>query len=367
MNANLTYHPHRRRDRLLLLLVVLAGIAVESLVSILLFREEMLAISLAVGLHGVFLALLGTWIRRRRREHRDTRVHFLLALTCAGLGIIGAVGTLVTMAVIAVSSRYSQPFETWYQQFVPKHDPNDLAHLVQDITSGREDAAYVTQLEEFATILAHGAFREKQAVLSLISRHYRPEFAFLLRAALHSTDASLRVQAATAIEKVEAAFTRTWVRLQASSVARPQDYSAQMRLASHLDLYAESGLLEPPRDQQVRERALQAFKRCAALRPDLPEARLGLARSLVRCGQLVQAITELRGIAPAQRTAEEWWCLADALFQLRAFDELRGVARDALAACRDSLTPEPRAALTLWATLPPLPKTTAPAEPATAA
>lgn len=366
VKPSLSYHPQRRRDRLLLLLVVSIATAVETLVAMLLFRENISAMVMAVGLHAAFLAVLGTWIQRRRRQHVDTRVHFLLALTCAGLGVIGAVGTLIVMAVIAVASRSGQPFDLWYQQLAPKHDPNDLVHLLQDIESGREDVAYVTQIEEFSTLLAHGAYREKQAVLSLVSRHYRPEFASLLRGALSSTDASLRVQAATAIEKVEAAFTRTWVRLQATSIARSHDYHAQLRLALHLDLYVESGLLEPPGDQQVRERALQAFQRCVALRPDLAEARLGLARSWVRCGQPTQAIVPLRAIPPALRTGEEWWCLADALFQARAFDEVRAVAREALATCSDVLAPEPRAVFTLWATIPP-PFEPVKSEPANAA
>lgn len=349
VNAALSHHPRRRRDRLVLLLVVVIAIAVEAYVASLLWQDDFASLWLGLGTHVVFLALLGGWVRWRRRQHLDIRVHFLLALTCAGLGILGAVGTLVAMAVIAVATRYAQPFENWYQQLAPKHDPSDLVHLLQDIESGRENAAYVTQIEEFSTVLAHGAYREKQAVLSLISRHYRPEFAALLREALRSADASLRVQAATAIEKVEAAYSRAWVRLQAASVARSQDYNAQLRLAKHLDQYAQSGLLEPPRDQQVRERALQAFKRCAALRPEHPEARLGLARAQLRCGQPLQAIEGLRAIAPSQRTAEEWWCLAEALFQIRAFDEVRALAHEALASLDHQATsPEIRAVLSLW-------------------
>lgn len=348
----LSHHPKRRRDRLLLLLVVMAAVGLETLVAALLWQDDLRSIALGLGMHIAFLTLLGLWIRWRRRQHLDTRVHLLLALTCAGLGIIGAAGTLIALAVIAVATRRAQPFEVWYSELAPKHDPNDLAHLLHDIESGRENATYVTQIEEFSTVLAHGAYREKQAVLSLISRNYRPEFAFLLREALGSADASLRVQAATAIEKVEAGFTRAWVRLQAASVARSQDYNTQLRLALHLDQYADSGLLEPPRDQQVRERALQAFKRCAALRPDDPQARLGLTRSLLRCGQHAQAIDGLRAVAAAQRTAEEWWCLAEALFQMRAYEEMRRVAREAMAVLGNGAPQELRAALCLWVDAP---------------
>lgn len=334
-------------------MVVVIAIAVEACVAVLLLQDTLPSWALGLGAHIGFLSLLGVWVHRRRRKHLDIRVHFLLALTCAGLGVIGAVGTLIAMAVVAVATRHAQPFENWYQQLAPKHDPNDLAHLLQDLESGRENAAYVTLIEEFSATLAYGAYREKQAVLSLISRHYRPEFAVLLREALRNGDASLRVQAATAIEKVEAAFTRAWVRLQAASVARSHDFSAQLRLASHLEQYADSGLLESPRDQQVRERALQAFKRCVALRPDEPDARLGLARAQLRCGQPAQAIEGLRGLAPEQRTAEEWWCLAEALFQSRAFDELRELAREALEVLGDNASPQMRAVIKLWLTPPP--------------
>lgn len=355
MNAARSYHPKRRRDRLLLLAVVVVAIAIEAGVAVLLLRENALFIALGLVLHTAFLTMLGLWVRQRRRDHVDTRVHFLLALSCAGLGVVGAAGTLLAMVAIAVARRHAEPFEVWYQQLVPKHDPNDLAQLLLDIESARENASYVTHIEEFATVLAHGAYREKQAVLSLVSRHYRPEFAFLLREALRSSDASLRVQAATAIEKVEAAFTRAWVRLQAASIARSQDYHTQQRLASHLDKYAESGLLESPRDQQVRERALQAFERCVGLRPDEPEARLGLARSLVRCGQQARAVEYLRAVASSRRTAEEWWCLADALFQLRAYGEVRVVAQEALTTLGENMPVELRAALSLWAATPPRP------------
>jgi hypothetical protein len=350
MNAlvSKTFHPRRRADRLILLAVTLGMLGVETLVEFGL-RAGGSALGWAAALHLGALIGLVFWIRARRRQHVDIRMHVLLALMGATLGVIGVLGVLWCLLFVFLMAKNSKTFESWYRELVRDPRTAPLQRLLDDIASGREETACTTQIVNYHAVLAHGSHEERQGVMSHVARHFQPSFMPLIEEALRHRDASLRVQAATAIEKLQAAFTRSWLKLQASAQRHSQDFETHLRLAAHLDAYADSRLLEPAREAQLRERAVKAFRHCLALQPGNAEARRGLIQALVKTGLTAEAIVQLSEIPQHERTAEEWTCYASCLFDLGRYADLRELA-NVMSDHSAEMSQELRSALALWTT-----------------
>ena len=283
----------------------------------------------ALAVHAGAVAVLGLWVWSVNRRKRDLRLPYLLVGCAALSGPFGACGTVLCAALFAIFRRKTTSFEAWYAALFPEQKTESARALFQEIVAGgNDDEASARSIASFTDILAYGTFDQKQALLALIAAYFKPAFAPALKAALAHEEPAIRVQAATAVAQIEQRFVRRSVDLEQEMARRPGDAPLIGAAARHYDDYAFTGLLDADRQDENRTRALALYTAALERMPDNGTLELAKGRLLVRLGRHEEASALLARSAEGGRlppTGTIWYL--ECLFQMRAFDRLRGVAK----------------------------------------
>lgn len=303
-------------------------------------------------IHGGLITAMAIWITIRRRGQWGMRIPALLMLTVAVTGPFGAAGTLLTLLLHAIYRRRASTFESWYMALFPEDERNAAQDLYDLLATGREVSADHASVASFTDVLSFGSTEQKQAVIALLARHFRPAFAPALRQALADANPAIRVQAATAAAQIEADFHAASVQVEEAAAKHPRSFDAHWALARHLDDYAFSGLLEVQRASENRARALEVYRHCLEIEPDHGEARAAVARILMREGRIAECESWIEQAVADNAAPPKMldWQL-ECLYRLGRYDELRRAAiRRADALATEVGAPQPvKEAADLWA------------------
>src|SRR3546814_9387486 len=88
------------------------------------------------------------------------------------------------------------------------------------IASGRSANQTLSGIDSFTDVMRYGTIEQKRAVLMLLARRFRPEFAPALKLALPHANPAIRVPPPTATAEIESGFTdRTTVLAAAPNAA----------------------------------------------------------------------------------------------------------------------------------------------------
>ena len=258
---------------------------------------------------------------------RDRRLPWFGALAQLCLGPLGAAGLLLAAMFYAVMRRRATPFEEWYRSVLPDQISPPEEQLMERLRAWSEE----TRLGHhepvpFVDILSTGSRADKQAAIALMARHYDPQFAPALRAALNDSDNAVRVQTASAITRVEEQFLARALVLERELERRPDDVGALWAVAQHYDAHASGGLSDPDAVVSQRRRAEQAYRRLMALEPGNGRAYWALGRLLVRAGRMREAARVFEQALSLPDAADHagwriWYC--ECLYCLKRYAELR--------------------------------------------
>lgn len=276
--------------------------------------------------HIAVAAALAAWTWRRRRSRVDERFSGLLAICTAFLGPSGPLCVGLSAAAHAVFRRYATGFHDWYLSLFPESQSDPAQELYELIVTGRERAG-AAAVDSFTDVMTVGSPQQKQAVIALVSRHFRPSFTPALKLGLADSDPSVRVQAATATARVEHEFNERWLKLERAADSAPDSAAARHALARHLDDYAFCGLLDGNREQELRRKALDYYRAALAAAPADEALRSDLGRLLLRVGLVAEAAETLAPAAARTRDRRLLAWYAESLFRLRRFEELRALCR----------------------------------------
>lgn len=227
----------------------------------------------------------------------------VVALTAPFLGPIAASAGLVILAVIAVAHDPVANASMWHEHLFPNLAVDELTERTEEISrqSGNGGA---DEIESFFDVLRWGTLPEKEHVLSLISRSFRPEFAPVLRAGLAVDDLGLRAQAAAGLSMLETRISARLGNLQeAFRDAGPEERStAAIDLALALSDAAHTGLYDEARNTEMRREIVSILTTCAG--PVDPRINTMLGRTLIQLGEFDQAVETLSGVADATGSGE---------------------------------------------------------------
>lgn len=334
------------------LFAVLATL-VEAAVLWLLLHGQAIA---ALALHGLISLLLWLVAARALRHGNGVRLRCLLAISVTAMGPLGAVGVMFGILTLEWTRREATPFADWYSSIFPVEERSLSQQLYEAIRGGKEDDALATAVGSFVDVMHNGTSRQKQIVIALISRNYRPSFAPALLAALNDADPSVRVQAASATAFVEQSLSQRLVELSKTAEESPDDPDAQLALARHLDLYAISGLADDDRSADLRGQAAGRYRTALAARPEDAELRLEFGRLLVRLDQPEEAAEVFAALKEIPSGTDllyaeiaPWY--AECLYRTGRLEELRGFSRQAQAYGEERGLPD-RPRVRFWAERP---------------
>jgi tetratricopeptide (TPR) repeat protein len=279
----------------------------------------------------------------------------LFVVATVTMGPLGSLGSALCAMLHRPLSRRATPFEAWYASLFPQSQVSRTTDLYKRIALRGGGPEISSSAASFADVMALGTVRQKQAVLTIIGDDFRQSFAPALLSALNDAEPAIRVQAATAMARIEGRILERGMALEERHLANPTAADTMLALAQHHDNYANNGIIDAARAQAERRQALEFYERVAELSPDTPGVGLATGRLLLRLGYPEQALKYLEAAAAVDASAcpEALVWYLECLFRLRHTARLRHNARqhaELLASAR--LPDEIREAARLWSEAP---------------
>lgn len=239
--------------------------------------------SWALLLHALLCGALAITLFASKNIWDAGRWRALLILSVVTLGVVGLLGTLLSWVLMKIFARFSTPFDQWYYGLFLSASPSSGR-----VTSKRVSIKNGTMTDLFKV----ADICEKERLLAEISRDYRPAHARCLRLALNDSSAPIRTLAASVVAKIEKSNTDDWLRMKADIQKKGVKDDVWFKLAQHLYIYAESGLLDADRQKDVLNAARDAVDR-SLTSANNPAASLLQGKILVKQGNYHEAITLL--------------------------------------------------------------------------
>ncbi|MFQ5849290.1 MAG: tetratricopeptide repeat protein [Candidatus Binatia bacterium] len=316
------------RDTLYSCIVSLVVLVAEGAL-LMLFHLHIVTAGSAVAGHVTLVSALGLWAFLCSRAGRDLRIPLVLAITTAVLGPFGPLGTLCILSLLPFYSRNAKTFEEWHSSLFPRDEITSTQALFNHIgRAGEDQASGQSSVTPFTDVLAFGTLEQKLLMISLIAKHFSPTLGPVLRMALNDPSNAIRVQAATAMAVIEEDFLKRTLGIEVAAMHRPDHPETLKMLARHYDHYANTGILDEQREQENRQKALQAYRKYLGFNPDDMDVRLDVGlillknRSFAEAAEWFEACLQDGFTAPGMVLG-----YMESLFHLGRFQDLRNLAR----------------------------------------
>lgn len=294
-------------------------------VYLLLWQETALAFNFI--LHLVLVAISGVLVFLLRKAGLDIRLAMLMLVTSSVMGPVGTAGTILATLQGAFYIRYRSSFDEWFASIFPKGSQTLPEEIVDDLELGRDDNPYEYSVIPFMDVMKIGNEAQKREALSRIASSFHPRFSTALKEALGDESSAIRVQAATAITKIENQFHEKLLRIAQVHREHPKNPVVKKALAEHYDDYAFTGLLDPERERVNRDKARELYLEYLQLRPEDVDVRLKIGRLLIRNNTLDQAVDWFKHSLDegyATDSLKVWYM--ECLFKAGRYEELRVAA-----------------------------------------
>lgn len=274
-----------------------------------------------------------------------------LAIVSATTGVFGTLGALVGFVAYIIFRQKNQHFEDWYESIFPTDHTSDAQRTYDDILEGIDEHPTLYSVMPFNDVMRLGSEDQKRRALSRMTTRFHPRLSSAFKIALKDPSNAIRVQAATAIAKIERHFTNVHERIVEARSRDAHNSKLLYAQARFYDDYAFTGILDAELEKQNRKRALEAYRAYLQQDPNHAESWASVGRILQRSGDygaaadwLEQGI--LKGIT--MKTMYVWYF--ESLFAQNKYSALRQAAakhgRDALA--YEDLPHHLRESITLW-------------------
>lgn len=225
------------------------------------------------------LALIAL-LRSARRAGRDTSAATLGVIAAAVIGPPGAIGAAAVAFADRADPSGNALLDAWYERIALAIEVDRVTQLCDDVGVGRTMNLGDDAPQSFLAVMETGSLAEKQAVLGLVARRFHPDYLAVLKSALRSPEAVVRVQAAAVAAHVRPAIAARFqdcLRELADATASPGTALALLR---RVDQLRSSGLLDAADERRAQDIAGRLGDVALARVPGVPGAgERGLARA----------------------------------------------------------------------------------------
>lgn len=332
-----------------LLLALLASLAHGLNVYWFVFKEETPLTALFV--HLLLVIITGIIARISLAVKFDNRFLILLFMTTMFTSVFGAVGTVFAIVLYLWHARFSMPFSEWFQLIFPSEAISEPESVYEELMTGRDGNDREYSVIPFMEVLHYGTETQKRDAISKMTLRFNPVFAPAFARALKDESNMIRVQAATAITKIENMFLEKLMKLSSIYDKNPNDPEVVQALAEHYDEYAFTGILDPERERNNRDKALKHYREYLRFGGNNTDIRMRIGRILLRSKQIKEAadwFEECINAGYEDDILYVWYM--EVLFILQRYDRLRKLAprMEAYAESRKKLQPQLGEAILLW-------------------
>lgn len=258
------------------------------------------------------------------RAGMDVQHLAILAIVSFVTGIFGTLGALFGFIGTVVFRNRAQHFKEWYETIFPTDEVTDAQHIYDSIMEGLDENPKSYGVMPFVDVMRLGSENQKRRALAKMTSRFSPRFSQAFKVALADKSNTIRVQAATAVAKVERDFMTKLERIEEARAKEPNNSNLNMALAKFYDDYAFTGVLDPELEKLNRERAINTYKSYLQQDPNSAEAWIAIGRLLYRNKQWEQAADWFRSAMDRGWKVNNmilWYF--ECLFRLGQFKELR--------------------------------------------
>lgn len=285
------------------------------------------------------------------RKGLDVQHLAVMTIVSATTGIFGTLGALIGFASTLIFRSRSQQFADWYESIFPTDLPSDPETIYDRIIEGIDENPSLYSVMPFTDVMRLGSENQKRRALAKMTSRFSPRFAPAFRMALSDTSNTIRVQAATAVAKVERDFGRKLERIELARTKDPKNPVLTLALAKFYDDYAFTGVLDPELERLNRERAINTYKTYLQYDPNASEAWTAIGRLMFRNKQWEEAADWFRHALDrgwSNNSMLLWYF--ECLFRLGQFRELRRALLEHGRGIinQDELPADVREAVSLW-------------------
>lgn len=178
---------------------VLLAVAGEGLLVLLALRGVP-AVDLFAG-HALVLIACFAILFALRPAGSDLAYSYMIWLLVAISGPAGVLPLLASLP-FARGRDEGNAVAAWYERLARAGKPSIVAQTYERIASGRVPRLDTAPPVNFMDVIHSGSLEERQRALGLIARHFHPDYAPVLEAALRSPAPVVRVQAAAVVARV---------------------------------------------------------------------------------------------------------------------------------------------------------------------
>ena len=248
----------------------------------------------------------------------------MLAIVSSTTGIFGTVGALIGFFSTAIFKSRAQHFSSWYESIFPTDRLSESQTIYDSIMEGIDENPKNYAVMPFADVMRLGSEGQKRRALAKMTSRFSHRFASAFRIALGDASNGIRVQAATAVAKIERDFGLKLERIEQARTMDPKNPNITMALAKFYDDYAFTGVLDPELERLNRERAIGTYKSYLAQDPNSSEAWVAIGRLMFRNKQWEEAAEWFRHALDRgwrMNTMILWYF--ECLFRLGQYRDLR--------------------------------------------
>lgn len=248
----------------------------------------------------------------------------ILSIVSFTTGIFGSLGALFGFIGTVVFRGRAQHFKEWYESIFPTDQTTDAQQIYDSIMEGLDENPRHYGVMPFVDVMRLGSENQKRRALAKMTSRFSPRFSSAFKIALADNNNTIRVQAATAIAKIEREFMAKLERIEEARAKEPNNANLSMALAKFYDDYAFTGVLDPELEKLNRERAINTYKAYLQQDPNSAEAWIAIGRLLYRNKQWEEAADWFRHAMDRGWKVNNmvlWYF--ECLFRLGQFRELR--------------------------------------------
>lgn len=307
-------------------LFIILGIVVSLLhaFNLYLFIGAQLWPIIPIAIHLIIVTVTALVTYAQYRNGMDVQHLAILSIVSFTTGVFGAVGALLGFLGTLIFRARAQHFKEWYESIFPTDDVTDAQHIYDSIMEGLDENPKNYNVMPFVEVMRLGSENQKRRALAKMTSRFSPKFATAFKTALADKSNTIRVQAATAVAKVEREFMAKLERIEEARAKDPKNPELNMALAKFYDDYAFTGVLDSELEKLNRERAINTYKSYLQQDPNSAEAWIAIGRLLYRNKQWQEAADWFRS------ALDRGWKLNsmllwyfECLFRLGQFKELR--------------------------------------------
>lgn len=285
------------------------------------------------------------------RRGMDVQHLAMLAIVSALAGIFGAVGALFGFFASVIFRARSHHFSEWYETIFPTDTQSESQNVYDGIVEGIDENPSTYSVMPFRDVMRLGSERQKRHALAKMTSRFHPRFSPAFRTALNDSNNTIRVQAATAIAKIERDFTRKLERIELARMKEPTNAMLTLALAKFYDDYAFTGVLDPELEALNRERAIASYKAYLERDPNATDSWMAVGRLLFRSGQWKEAADWFRAALDRgwkMPSLIVWYF--ECLFRLNQHRDLRRAVLEygRLVVGEEDMPTDVREAVSLW-------------------